>query len=54
RKKNAEKIINTSWTVGKMAHLENRFGMFLRNNLMRLMPQKLTEKQSTSIYKLNY
>lgn len=54
RKKNAEKIINTSWTVGKMAHLENRFGMFLRNNLMRLMPKKLTEKQSTSIYKLNY
>jgi len=54
RKKNAEKIINTSWTVGKMAHLENRFGIFLRNNLMRLMPKKLTEKQSTSIYKLNY
>ena len=54
RKKNAEKIISTSWTVGKMAHLENRFGMFLRNNLMRLMPKKLTEKQSTSMYKLNY
>jgi 2-polyprenyl-6-methoxyphenol hydroxylase-like FAD-dependent oxidoreductase len=51
RKKNAEKIINTSWTVGKIAHLENRFGMFLRNNLMRLMPKKLTERQSTSIYK---
>lgn len=54
RKKNAEKIVNTSWRVGKMAHLENRFGMFLRNNLMRVMPKKLTEKQSTSIYKLNY
>ncbi len=54
RKKNAEKIVNTSWTVGKMAHLENRFGIFLRNNIMRLMPKKLTKKQSTSIYKLNY
>lgn len=54
RKKNADKIVNTSWTVGKIAHFENRFGMFLRNNLMRLMPKKLTEKQSTSIYKLNY
>jgi len=54
RKNNAEKIVNTSWRVGKMAHLENRVGIFLRNNIMRLMPKKLTEKQSTSIYKLNY
>jgi len=54
RKKNAEKIVNISWTVGKMAHLENRVGIFLRNNTMRLMPKKLTEKQSTSIYRLNY
>jgi 2-polyprenyl-6-methoxyphenol hydroxylase-like FAD-dependent oxidoreductase len=54
RKKNAEKIVNTSWTVGKMAHLENGFGIFLRNNLMKIMPKKLIEKQSTSIYKLNY
>jgi 2-polyprenyl-6-methoxyphenol hydroxylase-like FAD-dependent oxidoreductase len=54
RKANAEKIVNTSWTVGKIAHLENGFGIFLRNNLMRLIPQKSTIKQSTSIYKLNY
>lgn len=54
RKKNAENIINTSWTVGKMAQLESKFGILLRNNLMRLIPKKLTEKQSTSIYKLNY
>ena len=54
RKKNAEKIVNTSWTVGKTAHLENRFGIFFRNNIMKLMPKKLTERQSTSMYKLNY
>ncbi len=54
RKKDAKKIVKTSWTVGKMAHLENRFGIFLRNNIMRLMPKILIEKQSTSIYKLNY
>lgn len=54
RKKKANKIVNTSRLVGKMAHLENRFGIFLRNNLMKLMPKKITEKQSTSIYKLNY
>lgn len=54
RKVNAENIINTSWRVGKIAHLENSFGIFLRNNLMRLTPKQLTEKQSTSIYKLNY
>jgi len=54
RKKNAVKIVNTSWTVGKMSHLENRFAIILRNTIMKLMPKKLTEKQSTSIYKLNY
>ncbi len=54
RKKNAEKVVNTSWTIGKMAHIENRFGIFLRNNLMRLIPNKLSENQSTAIYKLNY
>lgn len=54
RKKNAEKIVNTSWTVGKMAHLENKYLVFFRNKMMRLIPDKITEKQSTSIYKLNY
>ncbi len=54
RKKNAQKIVKTSWSVGKMAHLKNRLSIFLRNNVMRLLPKKLTEKQSTSIYKLNY
>ncbi|WP_458626743.1 FAD-dependent oxidoreductase [Winogradskyella sp. PC D3.3] len=54
RKKNVEKVINTSWTVGKTAHLDNRIAIFFRNNIMKLMPKKITEKQSTSIYKLNY
>lgn len=54
RKRNAEKIVKTSWTVGKMAHLENKYLVFLRNKMMRLIPEKITEKQSTSIYKLNY
>ena len=54
RKKNAEKIVNTSWSVGKMAHLENKYLLFFRNKMMRLIPDKITEKQSTSIYKLNY
>ena len=54
RKKNAEKVVKTSWIIGKISHLENRVGIFLRNNIMRLMPKKLTDKQSTTIYKLNY
>ena len=54
RKKNAEKVINTSWSIGKMAHLENRFVIYLRNNIMRIIPKNITKKQSTSIYKLNY
>jgi len=54
RKRNTKKIVKTSWSVGKMAQLENGFGMILRNKIMKLMPKKITEKQSTSIYKLNY
>jgi len=54
RKVNAEKVVNKSWTVGKMAHLKNRIGIFFRNNFIKLIPKKLLEKQSTSIYKLNY
>ncbi|WP_310993763.1 FAD-dependent monooxygenase [Aequorivita marina] len=54
RKKNAEKVINTSWTVGRTAHLDNRVGIFFRNNIMKLIPKIITEKKSTSIYKLNY
>lgn len=54
RKKNAEKIINTSWKLGKVAQLENKFGIYFRNKIMKLIPQNISEKQSTSIYKLNY
>ena len=31
RRKKAHTIVNTSWTVGKMAHIENKFGIWLRN-----------------------
>lgn len=54
RMKNAQKIVSKSWKLGKVAHLENRVGIFLRNNLMKLIPKKMVKKQSTAIYKLNY
>lgn len=31
RRKKAHVIVNTSWTVGKIEHIENRFGIWLRN-----------------------
>ncbi len=54
RKTTATKIVNTSWTLGKVAHWENSIGILLRNKLMRLIPQSLTQKQAIDIYQLDY
>lgn len=54
RKNTATQIINKSWSIGKMAHLKNNFAIFLRNSIIKLMPKKISEKQSTAVYKLNY
>ncbi len=54
RKITAKKVVKTSWLVGKMAHLENSFGIQLRNQLIKLMPQKIIQKQSYALFKLDY
>lgn len=54
RKNTAEQIVNKSWSIGKIAHLKNNFAIFLRNSIIKLMPKKLSERQSTAVYKLNY
>lgn len=45
-------IVNTSWSVGKIAHLSNPFLVFLRNQVMRAMPSSQSQKQTESIFKL--
>jgi 2-polyprenyl-6-methoxyphenol hydroxylase-like FAD-dependent oxidoreductase len=53
RRKKAHMIVDTSWTVGKMAHIENRFGIWLRNFVMKNLPKSLNKKQMDAIFKLN-
>ena len=53
RRKKAHTIVNTSWTVGKMAHIENKFGIRLRNFAMKNMPKSANKKQMDMIFNLN-
>lgn len=53
RRKKAHSIVNTSWTLGKMAHIENRFGIWLRNLLMRSLLKSANKKQLDRVFNLN-
>lgn len=54
RIKKANNVINTSWKIGKMAHLENGFAIKLRNFVLRITPQKIAAKQTATIFELPY
>lgn len=54
RRKKAHSIVNTSWTIGKIAHIENRFGFWLRNFAMKSLPKSANKKQLDMIFNLNY
>jgi 2-polyprenyl-6-methoxyphenol hydroxylase-like FAD-dependent oxidoreductase len=47
-------IVNTSWRIGKMAQLENKFLIRCRNFLFRNIPKKVNEKQFTKIYTTDF
>ena len=53
RRKKNHTIVNTSWTIGKMAHIENKFGIWLRNFAMKNMPKSANKKQMDMIFNLN-
>lgn len=53
RIKKAVDVINTSWRIGKIAHLENRFLIKLRNFVLRKTPKKLADKQSERIFTID-
>jgi 2-polyprenyl-6-methoxyphenol hydroxylase-like FAD-dependent oxidoreductase len=38
-------IVNKSWTLGKVAQLENKFLIALRNMALKLTPSSVTENQ---------
>ena len=43
-------IVNRSWQLGQMAQLSNSILVFLRNNLLRLVPQRVNESQMAFLY----
>lgn len=52
RRKKAHTIVNTSWAVGKMAHLENDVAIWLRNLAMKNLPASANRKQMDMIFNL--
>jgi len=54
RIKKAHEIVNSSWRIGKIAHLENSFIIYVRNLLMRCIPKSANNKQLESIFKVGY
>lgn len=54
RKAKANTITNTSWQIGKIAHLENSFLAMLRNGFFAMTPSSLAQKQLGKLFELNY
>ena len=53
RRKKAHKIVKTSWALGKMAQIENSFGIWLRNLVLKNIPKSANKKQMDMIFKLD-
>jgi 2-polyprenyl-6-methoxyphenol hydroxylase-like FAD-dependent oxidoreductase len=48
------RIVNTSWTLGKVAQVENPLLMSLRNTAIRLTPKRMAEKQFRFLYEVSF
>lgn len=54
RIKKAHKIVNSSWQVGKMAHIENDIAIYFRNLLMRSVPSSMNNNQLRNMFDIDY
>lgn len=52
RMKKAHDIVNTSWQIGKTAHLSNPAAIFMRDAVMKMTPQKMMLKRFQDLYTL--
>lgn len=52
RRPKAHQVVNTSWRLGKIAHWQNPLAIMLRNQLMRITPESISQKQSDRIFQL--
>ncbi|MDO1449087.1 FAD-dependent monooxygenase [Rhodocytophaga aerolata] len=48
------RIVNTSWQLGKVAQLENKLLLSLRNTLLRLVPASANNKQLQFLYAIDF
>lgn len=48
----ARQVVQTSWTLGKVAHWENALAVNIRNQLMKMTPKRINRKQSEKIFQL--
>lgn len=53
RKEKANYIIKTSWLIGKIAQSDNWIVCLLRNFMMKITPNFITEQQSKKMFELN-
>lgn len=54
RLEKAHYIINTSWTIGKVAHYENSIAIWARNFLVKNTPTNIVEKQLNKVFSIEY
>lgn len=52
RKRKAHTIVKTSWSVGKLSHLNNPLLIFLRNCIMKSTPKRVMEQRLKRMYSL--
>lgn len=54
RQGKVQKIIQTSWQIGKLAQVENPILRGIRRTILALTPASITQQQMEQIYKLGY
>ncbi|HTO14737.1 MAG TPA: FAD-dependent monooxygenase [Edaphocola sp.] len=54
RIKKAHFIVNTSWSLGKVAQYENAFAIFLRNIFLKMLPNFFKKRQLNKVFNIDY
>jgi len=54
RIKRTHDIVKKSWTIGKIAQLENTFLVSLRNTVFRLLPSSVNDQQLKKLYTVDF
>jgi 2-polyprenyl-6-methoxyphenol hydroxylase-like FAD-dependent oxidoreductase len=52
RMKKARYIVNASWQIGNLAHVENKLSRWIRDGILKAMPASINNKQLEKIFAL--